>query len=481
LTAAGQAGPVLARHAAYFLVLADRGAALSLSQERIAWLDRLEAHIDDLRQAMQWLLDARASEAALRLAAALLQLCWVRGYMSEGRRWLQAALAESARVAPLVRAAALRAEGQLAYAQGDFAAARLVLQASIAQFEELGEEAGAHAPRLMLGAVYWEQGRFDESRALYETILANARRREDHVRAAEALVHVGLAALGQGQFAQSRAAIAEALGLYGRLGLREQMYIGLGNLGALAHAEGNLVEARGYYEAALAGLEETGFQLAAAAQLDRLAEVARREGQLDRAWAFIERSLQLRARLAARAGIAEGLATAGMIAAAAGEPERAARLLGAAEARRQQIGMALLCFYQEEHDRLVTALRNRIGANRLAGYWAEGAALSQEAALALVERPLRARGGAAVPLDQGRLDIRVLDLTEREREVLRLVAADRSNKEIGRALGLSVRTVEQHLRNVYAKLDVQGRAGATAVALRLGLVSTPRPGQTLLP
>lgn len=60
-------------------------------------------------------------------------------------------------------------------------------------------------------------------------------------------------------------------------------------------------------------------------------------------------------------------------------------------------------------------------------------------------------------------------LTERETEVLRLVAGGESNKEIAGVLGLSVHTVERHLANIYAKLEVRGRAEATAIAVRSGL------------
>ena len=53
--------------------------------------------------------------------------------------------------------------------------------------------------------------------------------------------------------------------------------------------------------------------------------------------------------------------------------------------------------------------------------------------------------------------------------MLRLVAAGRSNQEIGEELVLSVRTVERHITNLYAKLGVRGRAEATAYAFRHGL------------
>jgi DNA-binding CsgD family transcriptional regulator len=61
-------------------------------------------------------------------------------------------------------------------------------------------------------------------------------------------------------------------------------------------------------------------------------------------------------------------------------------------------------------------------------------------------------------------------LTPREREVLQLVVAGRSNPEIAAALFLSRRTVTTHLTNIFAKLGVTGRAEAAVLAVRRGLV-----------
>lgn len=59
-------------------------------------------------------------------------------------------------------------------------------------------------------------------------------------------------------------------------------------------------------------------------------------------------------------------------------------------------------------------------------------------------------------------------LTGRELEVLRLVARGRTNKEIGRELGISARTVQGHLANIYGKLGVYSRTEAVTTALRRG-------------
>jgi DNA-binding NarL/FixJ family response regulator len=61
-------------------------------------------------------------------------------------------------------------------------------------------------------------------------------------------------------------------------------------------------------------------------------------------------------------------------------------------------------------------------------------------------------------------------LTDRELEVLRLVARGKSNKEIARALYVSERTIDRHVSNIFTKLDVHSRAAATAFAYENGLV-----------
>ena len=60
-------------------------------------------------------------------------------------------------------------------------------------------------------------------------------------------------------------------------------------------------------------------------------------------------------------------------------------------------------------------------------------------------------------------------LTVREAEVLRLIAAGRTNAEISRELVLSQRTVARHIMNIYGKIGARGKADATAYAIRHGL------------
>jgi len=68
-------------------------------------------------------------------------------------------------------------------------------------------------------------------------------------------------------------------------------------------------------------------------------------------------------------------------------------------------------------------------------------------------------------------------LTEREREVLRLLVQGHSNKEIGRDLQISEDTVKTHVKHIMAKLGVQSRTQAVLCAMRFGLVSTQQGKQ----
>jgi DNA-binding CsgD family transcriptional regulator len=97
---------------------------------------------------------------------------------------------------------------------------------------------------------------------------------------------------------------------------------------------------------------------------------------------------------------------------------------------------------------------------------AEFEAMGMQPAL---DRALRLRGRRRAARD-AKEPLHADGLTEREVEVLRLIAAGKSNRDIAEGLVLSVRTVERHITNIYAKIDARGKADATTYALRHALI-----------
>jgi DNA-binding NarL/FixJ family response regulator len=119
----------------------------------------------------------------------------------------------------------------------------------------------------------------------------------------------------------------------------------------------------------------------------------------------------------------------------------------------------------EQYRQVIAGVRADLGDDAFAAASAEGHALSLDDAVAEALAVPEPTGDPAATRRA-----RSAGLTEREVEVLRLVAAGESNAEIADGLVLSVHTVERHVANIFAKLGAHNRAEAAAVAVREGLV-----------
>src|SRR5206468_2608990 len=105
-----------ARHADYYLELAEKGDVELRGSDQVGWLDRLEVEHDNLRAALAWS-ETLAGDAdfRIRLAGALGWFWRLRSHFNEGRSYLRSAIASSQKVTPR----ALIGAGLLAFAQGD--------------------------------------------------------------------------------------------------------------------------------------------------------------------------------------------------------------------------------------------------------------------------------------------------------------------------------------------------------------------------
>ncbi|HEY7148383.1 MAG TPA: BTAD domain-containing putative transcriptional regulator [Gaiellaceae bacterium] len=337
------------RHAEHFLKLADSEPA----SDQAAWLARMDAERDNLREALTWSLDTKEASLGLRLAAALWEFWWVRGLLAEGRGWLENALAVGRAAPPELRARALHAAGSLATRQGDYEWAAALFEQSLALSEELGDPSGTARSLLSLGTVAAERG--DQVRAIELSERAAELYQESGDRRGHALAvsNLGGIALERGEYAKASELSEQAYGLFETLEDSEGMALALVNQGFSALSEHRPERSLELLRDALRRLAELEFKDVIGYCFEGLAAVL----------ALIERA------------------------------EEAATLLGAAEALRESLGVELAPAEQSTHTETVDVVRARLGEERFSDAWRQGRelALEQAIAYALEEEGARVR------------------------------------------------------------------------------------------
>jgi predicted ATPase/DNA-binding SARP family transcriptional activator len=143
----GEAELAQQAHASYFVELAEQAELYLHGPDQIAWFDRLDQEHANVRVALAWLLEGGAVASMLRIGGAIHWFWYVRGYLTEGRRWLGQALVQvsfqgagTIEVAPKALAHAHFCAGHLATFQGDYLVARTQLETSIALCRELDRD-----------------------------------------------------------------------------------------------------------------------------------------------------------------------------------------------------------------------------------------------------------------------------------------------------------------------------------------------------
>lgn len=530
LEASGELAAMRRAHSLYYVQLAEEAAqALAVGDAR-AWAARLDADQGNVGAALSALMNPAEGddpEPALRLTAALAPYWWGRGRLREGYAWLQAAIARSSGGLPIaeLRSAtrdrstdallrsrlALRVD--VLISAGEFVrdldgpmAAAAFHESALGLARELGDQAAAARALGGLGAAAFARGDYQTAAARIEESLALYSALEQPWRRAVALNDLSFAVYWLGQFDRARALSGESLALMSRLGDPRGAGYALLGLGATALQQGDPAAARANYEAALAKLRAVGDARGVGLALTDLAQAALAGADLAGARAALDEALAtlaaigdswisgfalvyrgdleraagspaaaaqaFAAALAPRAGgrdrsqtvqALEGMAGA---AAALGHFERAAALFSAAETARAALALPPLPTRRARTEADMASTRHHLSAQAFARALAEGRALSLAQAVELALRP----SGPAAPPPASAPDSAAPDeLTAREREVLRHVAAGLSNQAIAEALSVSIYTVQAHLRSVYAKLGVSTRAAAGRYAWAHGL------------
>jgi hypothetical protein len=409
--AAGEAERVGERHLAFYLKLAEEAEPALTGAEQGAWLARLDADYENLRQALD---GSGKHPAGLRLAAALGRYWQIRGYFGEGRAQLMRALAlgpslshpaaeiageqpagtDTTRLAPdapadtvHARAKALGWAGFLAANQGEYATARACCEGSLALWRRLGEKRGAAGALGCLAIVAKDQGERDTAGTLFAESLALAQEAGDTAGMAGALGYLGILAADRQDHAAAHAFYAESLALRRRLQDRWGIAASLNNLGLLALRQGDAGAARPLLAESLEIRRELGDRRCIAISLNTLGLAACAQGDTAAARTFCAESLALAWEIGDRRSVAYSLeAFARLAVGQADSPPhvlatRAARLGGAAQALRDAMGAPLTPADREAFAPVVAAARAALGDAAFTAGWEAGRGLPLEQAV----------------------------------------------------------------------------------------------------
>ena len=399
----GEHDQVRERLLEWAISLAETAEQNLLGRDQASWLDHLETEHDNLRAALNWGSGLDDAGGALRLAAALWRFWEVRGYLTEGRRWLERLLALPGDVPPHLRAKALNSAGVLAQRQSAYDAAQALYEASLTIRRELHDRRGMAAALHGLGNLAGLQGDHCRGEELFEESLAIGRAVDEPRVVAAALANLGWLAHERGDLTGARQLLQESLDIFADLRDGHGSANSLHRLGAIAQSEGDWATARSLYEESLRMQRELGERYGVVWSLSSLADVLEAEGDAEaagrmledvlmlsqelgnkycetitltrlaeRAWSatdracagrFFRRAVVLAERLGDRPSLVKCLHGLARLSQVEGDMDRATRLLAAAQSVAPDKG---------DRDDEVTDLREGLGEARFLAAWMAG-------------------------------------------------------------------------------------------------------------
>ncbi len=407
----------------WLLARADAGdwrRSFAAGVEETGWFAAWEREWDNVRAALAW----AAPEPLLRMAGALFLFWWRGEHISEGRSWLERGLTGSGVVDPQVRAFALAVASALAHRQDDIAAAEDFAGRAGALWRSVGDLGGVAYAEYMLAIVRYRQGDLADAERLYLAAVDGLRTDGSAVIAAEAQVGLAQVQRDRGRLDEAAASYAEALRAQEAAGIGWGAALSRYGCATICQMRGDVTRALHLYRASLGYWREIGD------------------------WGSVAVCL-------------EGIASA---CCAAGDAGAAVRLFGAAQSLREASASPIPCRVFASYGAAFESVLSRLGPSAFAAGWLAGWGLPIDEAIAeaIALRPRR-------PAPARRATNGPEALSRREREVLRLVAAGYTDREIADLLSISKRTASDHVGHILRKLDARSRSDAAAFAVRNGL------------
>ena len=399
LTEADEVAATRDRHAAWFADRSQRWEATLGSAAETATLEELPRARADLRAALEHARSRPGPDEALWLATGLGWDGYLRGLLADGVVVLDVLAERGAEGTPGARTAATLAAGVVAFGHGDPARAAELL----AEVDARADPRRAAVADAFLGHVAREEGRYDEAAIRYRAGRAAAVAAGNRRGQAWADHDLALLALDEGRDADAVPLLTEALELF----------------------------------------EELDYPWGSAVCGWLLGVVEVRGGAYDRAAQLLGRALRLHRDVGDRRGVAQCLEALAEVALARGAAATAGRLLGAAGRQREVVASPPSDHDAHALDELGRRVELTLGASAAQHERHAGRTMAADAVFELAERLTTEPDVVAGPA-----------LTARQSEVADLVAEGLTNRQIGRRLGISEKTVELHVSAVLSRLGL---------------------------
>jgi DNA-binding NarL/FixJ family response regulator len=504
----GEVEELRRQHARYFTQLVEQCMPHISDPDQAVWLDMLTQENGNLRAVLSWSLSpdnganrvARSDgqrtghssprfEIGLNMATQLARFWHRQGYINEGRAWLEASIRIAAPDPDTESAAnpyarqlmkAISGAGTLAQASGDYTAARRSLNRSLALARGLGDEEAIGNELNGLGELNNDTGDYAQAQHYLEQSLEISRRLNQEDRIALRLTGLAFAVMGQEKYAEARDLEEESLAIRRKLGDAEGVGRSLYNLASLERRTGNRSQARIYAQEVLGIARRLGFKQGIAHALSIIGEADYFKKDYPGALVSLHESLVLFSETSRRLGEIDTLSVIARVLADSGRWRKAALLLSALATVRKQMNIVKSEYDAEEAEvieRCLQAMQSTRERERWQSAWEQGSRMTWEEAVALAIA-IPVPGQATVEIQPNSQPEQVASvnmaeiegLTERELQIVRLIAQSKSNQEIGQLLVVTKRTVETHISNILSKLGFTSRGQIAAWAIRRGLI-----------
>jgi ATP/maltotriose-dependent transcriptional regulator MalT len=431
-------------------------------------LQRLEQEQANLRGGLAWFIDCGDAERALKMVGSLFRFWESNGDLREGSAWAHRALDMEKADAISSGAKASVGAAILAYRLGEYDQATRDAERGLRVGLEHDDQPAIALAYNTLGGVAYDKGEYDRATELFSRALAIRRELGEGATLADSLNNVGVAAREKEDYETAAAAYQEALQIARELGEPTAIAFALNGLGVVAQRQGNLEGAVALHEETLA-LRRTSDHRAVPISLSNLGAAVFLKHGFERYAALYRESLELRWERGEQFGIAESIAGLLRIAAAQERYELAVRLFGAVEGLRRSLGASMISPDHRWCEQVIAGIAPTLDPSVYAEAYDAGQAMTVEDAVA---EALAVAGPVAIGVTSAESEDAEANyqLSEREFEVLRLLADGRSDREIGDELFISHRTVMKHVRHILEKLDVPTRTAAVAFAIRHDLL-----------